>query len=71
MENIRIYTILGYPLGLKMSTLGTYRVKIRALFAETLPGCPRVPKNTSKSEVLGGIFVFFGARFWGSFLRYV
>ena len=42
-----------------MTTLGTYRVKIRVLFVDACPGRPQVPKMTSKSEVWGGILIPF------------
>ena len=37
------------------------------LLAETLPGCPRVPKKTSQSRVLGVFFIII----LGMFFRYM
>ena len=55
MQKTWKYEILGSPLGPKMLTFGQPGREIRPPFADMVPGRPRVPQKTSKSEVFGTI----------------
>ena len=55
-QKVRNCVILGSPLGLEMLIFWTKGGENRKLFADMVPGRPRVPRKTSQSEVLGAFW---------------